>query len=303
MSYSKHEEVLSLRSFDSWLDRFCAKHRNLAVPNLMLYIVIGNVIVFVLDMFSRYSFSHMLTFVPYYIFHGQIWRLVTFIFVPEGSKLFFVAISLYFYYFIGNALEREWGSARFTVFYGIGVLVNIAVGLVLSFLYGLNYPWPVVSMYYINMSLFFAFAALYPDLQVLLFFIIPVKVKWLAWISGAFFALSAISSLLRLDILNALLPVIALLNFFVFFWTNITSEIGYRRGQVRHQTSHQTIHFQSAVRQQRKKEAQQGYRHKCAVCGRTDADHPELEFRYCSRCAGYHCFCQDHIFNHEHFKE
>ena len=93
MSYPKHEEVLSLRSFDSWLDRFCAKHRNLAVPNLMLYIVIGNVIVFVLDMFSRYSFSHMLTFVPYYIFHGQIWRLVTFIFVPEGSKLFFVAIS------------------------------------------------------------------------------------------------------------------------------------------------------------------------------------------------------------------
>ena len=158
MSYPKHEEVLSLRSFDSWLDRFCAKHRNLAVPNLMLYIVIGNVIVFVLDMFSRYSFSHMLTFVPYYIFHGQIWRLVTFIFVPEGSNLLFVAISLYFYYFIGNALEREWGSARFTVFYGIGVLVNIAVGLVLSFLYGLNYPWPVVSMYYINMSLFFAFA-------------------------------------------------------------------------------------------------------------------------------------------------
>ncbi|MCQ4808402.1 rhomboid family intramembrane serine protease, partial [Intestinimonas massiliensis] len=94
------------------------------------------------------------------IFHGQIWRLVTFIFVPEGSKLFFVAISLYFYYFIGNALEQEWGSARFTVFYGIGVLVNIAVGLVLTFLYGLNYPWPVVSMYYINMSLFFAFAAL-----------------------------------------------------------------------------------------------------------------------------------------------
>ena len=209
MSYPKHEEVLSLRSFDSWLDRFCAKHRNLAVPNLMLYIVIGNVIVFVLDMFSRYSFSHMLTFVPYYIFHGQIWRLVTFIFVPEGSKLFFVAISLYFYYFIGNALEREWGSARFTVFYGIGVLVNIAVGLVLSFLYGLNYPWPVVSMYYINMSLFFAFAALYPDLQVLLFFIIPVKVKWLAWIDAAFFAWSILSSLFHLNWVGVVLPAAA----------------------------------------------------------------------------------------------
>ena len=97
--------------------------------------------------------------------------------------------------------------------------------------------------------------------------------------------------------------MVALLNFFVFFWTNITDEIAYRRGRTHHQSSHQTIQFKSAVRQQRKKEAERGYRHKCAVCGRTDADHPELEFRYCSRCAGYHCFCQDHIFNHEHFTE
>ena len=130
-----------------------------------------------------------------------------------------------------------------------------------------------------------------------------MKVKWLAWIDAAFFALSVLSSLMRLDFLNALLPVVALLNFFVFFWTNIADEIDYRRGRARHQTSHQTIHFKSAVRQQRKKEAERGYRHKCEVCGRTDADYPDLEFRYCSRCAGYHCFCQDHIFNHEHFTE
>lgn len=80
-------------------------------------------------------------------------------------------------------------------------------------------------------------------------------------------------------------PVIALLNFFVFFWGALADEIDYRRGRVRHQTSHQTIQFKSAVRQQRKKEAERGYRHKCDVCGRTDTDHPELEFRYCSRCA------------------
>ena len=292
MSYPKHEEVLSLRSFDSWLDRFCAKHRNLAVPNLMLYIVIGNVIVFVLDMFSRYSFSHMLTFVPYYIFHGQIWRLVTFIFVPEGSKLFFVAISLYFYYFIGNALEREWGSARFTVFYGIGVLVNIAVGLVLSFLYGLNYPWPVVSMYYINMSLFFAFAALYPDLQVLLFFIIPVKVKWLAWIDAAFFAWSILSSLFHLNWVGVVLPVVAILNFLLFF----SSDAARIFGRVRHRTSRQTINFKKATKEAKK---DKGYLHKCAVCGITD---PNMEFRYCSKCSGYYCYCMDHINNHVHIQ-
>lgn len=295
MSYTKHEEVLSLRSFDSWLDRFCAKHRNLAVPNLMLYIVVGNVIVFVLDMFSRYSFSNMLTFVPYCIFHGQIWRLVTFIFVPEGSNLFFVAISLYFYYFIGNALEREWGSARFTVFYGIGVLVNIAVGLVLSFLYGLNYPWPVVSMYYINMSLFFAFAALYPDLQVLLFFIIPVKVKWLAWIDAAFFAWSILSSLFHLNWVGVVLPVVAILNFLLFF----SSDAARIFGRVRHRTSRQTINFKKAAKEAKK---DKGYLHKCAVCGITDAEDPNMEFRYCSKCSGYYCYCMDHINNHVHIQ-
>lgn len=293
MSYTKHEEVLSLRSFDSWLDRFCAKHRNLAVPNLMLYIVVGNVIVFVLDMFSRYSFSNMLTFVPYCIFHGQIWRLVTFIFVPEGSNLLFVAISLYFYYFIGNALEREWGSARFTVFYGIGVLVNIAVGLVLSFLYGLNYPWPVVSMYYINMSLFFAFAALYPDLQVLLFFIIPVKVKWLAWIDAAFFAWSILSSLFHLNWVGVVLPVVAILNFLLFF----SSDAARIFGRVRHRTSRQTINFKKAAKEAKK---DKGYLHKCAVCGITDAEDPNMEFRYCSKCSGYYCYCMAHINNHVH---
>ena len=112
-----------------------------------------------------------------------------------------------------------------------------------------------------------------------------------------------IRSLLAGSVLGALLPLIAILNFFVYFWTNITDEIDYRRGRARRQRSHQTIQFQAAARQQRKKEAQQGYRRKCAVCGRTDTDYPDLEFRYCSRCAGYHCFCQDHIFNHVHFTE
>ena len=237
----------------------------------------------------------MLTFVPYYIFHGQIWRLVTFIFVPEGSNLLFVAISLYFYYFIGNALEREWGSARFTVFYGIGVLVNIAVGLVLSFLYGLNYPWPVVSMYYINMSLFFAFAALYPDLQVLLFFIIPVKVKWLAWIDAAFFAWSILSSLFHLNWVGVVLPVVAILNFLLFF----SSDAARIFGRVRHRTSRQTINFKKATKEAKK---DKGYLHKCAVCGITDADDPNMEFRYCSKCSGYYCYCMDHINNHVHIQ-
>jgi len=159
----------------------------------------------------------------------------------------------------------------------------------------------IVGADYVNLSLFFAFAVLYPDTRFLLFFFIPVKVKWLAIADAVIYGWAVLSSLLALDFLNALIPVIALLNFLVYFWTDLTDELGYRKTRARHQRSHQTIQFKSAVREQQKREAQRGYRHKCAVCGRTDADFPDLEFRYCSRCEGYHCFCQDHIFNHEHF--
>ena len=87
---------------------------------------------------------------------------------------------------------------------------------------------------------------------------------------------------------------------FVFFWNTITDALAWRRQRSRHQTSHQTIQFKSAVRQQKKKEAERGYRHKCAVCGKTDTSHPDLEFRYCSKCEGNYEYCQDHLFTHTH---
>lgn len=292
-----------MRKLSAAVDRFAYNHPRFGIPNLMRVIVIGNVIVYLLTVFAGVGPVSFLAFDWASIKAGELWRLVTFLFMPgyfSSRDVIWLALFLYLYYMIGTTLEREWGTAKFNLYYLSGALLTILTGVITGLVTGSAF---MMGADYVNLSLFFAFAVLYPETRFLIFFIIPVKVKWLAWISGAFFALAAISSLLQMDILNALLPVIALLNFFVFFWTNITGELSYRRGQARHQTSHQTIHFKSAVRQQRKKEAQQGYRHKCAVCGRTDADYPELEFRYCSRCAGYHCFCQDHIFNHEHFKE
>ena len=293
-----------MRKLNAAVDRFAYNHPRFGIPNLMKYIVIGSVIVYLLSIFAGYSAVSFLSFRWSAITQGELWRLVTFIFMPgyySTGAVLWLALFLYFYYMIGNVLEREWGTAKFTLYYLSGVVLTVIVGIVTALVTG--YDVIIDGTSYVNLSMFFAFAMLYPDTQFLLFFIIPIKVKWLAWIDAAFFALSVLSSLLRLDFLNALLPVVALLNFFVFFWTNIADEIDYRRGRTRHQTSHQTIHFKSAVRQQRKKEAERGYRHKCEVCGRTDADYPDLEFRYCSRCAGYHCFCQDHIFNHEHFTE
>ena len=120
-----------------------------------------------------------------------------------------------------------------------------------------------------------------------------------AWADAALFAWQILRSLRYGMYAGALAAAVAVLNFVIFFWEDLKSMLGVQSRQ----RSRQTIQFKSAVRQQKRAEAERGYRHKCEVCGRTDADHPELEFRYCSKCQGYHCFCSDHIFNHQHFTQ
>ncbi len=292
-----------MKKLNRAVDRFAYSHPNFGIPNLMMYVVAGNVVVYLLTVFAGYGAVSFLTFDWRAITHGEVWRLVTFIFFPEYNPMLGVIglmLFLYLYYMIGTTLEREWGTAKFSLYYISGVVLTVVTGAVIGLLAGTAH---IAGAHYINLSMFFAFAVLYPDTQFLLFFFIPVKVKWLAWFDAAYFALQVLLSLLQGSLLGALLPVIAILNFIVFFWTNITDEIAWRRGRARHQTSHQTIQFKAAARQQKKREEERGYRHKCAVCGRTDTEWPELEFRYCSRCQGYHCFCQDHIFTHTHFTE
>ena len=277
-----------MRPVDSWLDRFAYKHPRLGIPRLMLYIVIGNLIVFLFDLFSNGTFSLMLAFSRYLILRGQVWRLITFVFVPaySGYMLLF-PLFLYFYYFIGSVLEREWGTTKFTLFYAMGVLFNIAVGFLAG---GTN-------MHYVNLSMFFAFATLYPEMQFLVFFIIPVKVKWLAWLDAALFAVDILLMALEGEYFLMLLPVVAILNYFLFFYSPIKEMLGRNRRRAQHQRSQAAINFRAA---QKKAKETKGYLHKCTVCGRTDTDNPSLEFRYCSKCEGYHCYCMDHINDHVH---
>ena len=292
---------LTLKKLNDAVDRFAYSHPNFGIPNLMKFIVAGNIIVFLLLRLTNYGIFSYLGFNWGKVMGLQVWRLLSFIFVPDTSNVFSLMLSLYFTYFIGNLLEREWGTPKFNLYYLSGVVLTIIVGIIGYYAFGRGTT--IYGTYYISMSMFLAFASLYPDAQVLLFFIIPIKVKWLAVVDIVLFAVDILAALLRLDIVSALIPIIALLNFLVFFWSDMMDAFGYRRQRARHRSSHKTIQFKSAVKQQQKKESQQGYRHKCAVCGRTDTDYPDLEFRYCSRCAGYHCFCQDHIFNHEHFTQ
>ncbi len=296
-----------MKALDRAIARFCYKHPKFGIKNLMLYIVFGTAAVYLLGLMDRTNtLMSFLLFDPHLILRGQVWRLVTFLFIPESGSgmggfgdIFLLMISLYFYYFIGSTLERQWGTARFTIYYLSGVLLNILFGFLVYYIpvwagYG---PGPAgLDPMYLNLSLFFAFASIWPDSMVLVFFIIPVKMKWLAWLDAAFFL---VSILLNMPVfpLN-LLPVVAILNFFLFCGDNLFS--GLRRGRG---YSKRRAEFRANIHQVRDEEKLKNYRHKCSVCGRTDVTNPELEFRYCSKCAGYHCFCEDHINSHVHFTE
>ena len=283
-------EDFILKKLMNKIDRFCFTHPRFGINRLMMYIVVGNLLVWVFStMDTTHLFLNMLTFNPEMIFkHGQIWRLVTFIFIP-GSSGIWLLFWMYFYYFIGNALEDQWGAAKFTIYYASGVVLTAVYGIVMWLLTGVSYG---LSIDYVNLSMFFAFATLFPDMQVLLFFIIPIKIKWLAIVDAVLFAMGILGGRFPMN----LLPLVALLNYFLFFSDWI---FGYFAADKRQQRKN-TVNFKNETRRIQQEMKDKPYTRKCEVCGRTDADYPDLEFRYCSRCVGYHCYCIDHINNHVH---
>ena len=281
-----------MKALSRAIDRFCQKHRGFGIPRLMLFIVLVSAGVFIIGGNGLFNF---LAFHPDFIFRGQVWRLITWIFLPLTGNFFFVAIALYFYYFVGSTLEREWGAAKFTIYYIFGVLLNIIYGFVMWFAVG---EFVYIVPNYLNLSMFFAFATLFPDVTVRLFFILPIKVKWLALFNAAYFIYAIVTGILAGQVFSALLPVVALLNYFIICGDELLANL--RPLKIR--TSPQMVNFKKAAKQAKRDLADKPYRHKCAVCGKTDTEYPDLEFRYCSRCNGYHCFCIDHINNHIHFE-
>ena len=253
---------------------------------------------------------------PYEIIHHfQIWRLLTWLIVPPDSFDFWTLLMLYFYYSIGTSLERTWGTYRYNVYIFSGILFTAAGAFILygiSSLLGaqslglwttvngyITYP-TMFSTYYVNMSIFLAYAATFPDYEVLLFFILPIKVKFLGIIYGAMLVYQFIvgygtsSALFYYNLGIRFVITASLLNFVVFFFT---SRRKVRRGPIR--ITRQQAAKQQSFRHEAKKSGSIT-RHKCAVCGRTDETNPELEFRFCSKCNGNYEYCQDHLFTHTH---
>ena len=261
------------------VQRFCAAHPRFGIPNLMRVIVIGYVAGYVLMLLTQANDANALSFLTFNLnalLHGEVWRLVTFVFVPAYSSPFALLISLYFYYWIGSTLERQWGTAKFNLYYISGALLTV-LGVVLASLITGNPYLTAAGTGYVNLSMFFAFAFLFPDTTVLLFFILPVKMKWLAYLDGALFAFDIIKAIGAHNWAGVVLPIVALLNFAVFIWP----EVHYLKERAKYQNSRKTVQFRQAQQQQAKQAQQQGYRHKCAVCGRTDTDYQKMHYRSC----------------------
>jgi len=309
-----------LKNLRQRFERFCFRNRNKGIPNLMLYIVLGNAIVYLLsEMNQNYLLYNLLCFDRNAILQGQVWRLFTYVFTSfTTGNMLLVAISYLCYYSIGKAIENIWGTFRFNLFYLSGVvLMDIFAMCFGGILIKDNlYLIDCSSLYRsmgtsLNLTLFLSYATLYPNNHSLLFFLIPVR----AWIFALVDLVLTVFDIYSLSypvflFPHNLFPLVAIGNYLLFFGKDVANifPVSWRinasklfKKKPAKKTG--TVPFPSAGSYQATVATPSTpYNHRCTVCGRTDTDYPDLEFRYCSRCQGYHCYCEDHISNHTHIE-
>ena len=278
---------------------YCYKNRTKGIPNLMLYIVLGTAVVYIMSQMSRNAFLYyLLCFDRTLILRGQVWRLITYPLTYSAGNLLLTAVALFCYYSLGRAMENIWGTLRFNLYY----LSGVAMMDIFCMLFG-----GTADVAYLNMSLFLAYATLFPDAHFLLFFIIPIK----AWVFALIDLVMVLMGLFSYPFPYNLFSVISLANYFLFFGKDVLNVIpmSWRANAARLfrrktpiQKKAKVIRFDAGSYEASQASVKAPYTHKCTVCGRTEVSNPELEFRYCSRCKGYYCYCQDHINNHSHIQ-
>jgi hypothetical protein len=255
-----------------FLDKLERKFRGFAVPNITLYLIMGQVLFFVLSMSGQFDIGRVLL-IPDLVLAGEWWRLVTFLFIPPVTNVIFAFFVWYLFYLMGSALEGHWGTFRYNLFLLVGYLVTVAVSFII--------PGGAATNLFLGGSVFLAFAFLYPDFVLYILFILPVKIKWLALITWIGYGWQLLTG----SGITRLLVLASISNFLLFFGRDILWKI--KTGGRKMGEQARTISG--------KKEAF----HRCAVCGITDLSHPAMEFRYCPECGGLG-YCKDHIFSHQH---
>lgn len=255
------------------LDRLERKFRPYAVPNVTMIIIMGQVLAYILSQSNDEILNRMIL-VPSLVLEGEVWRLGSFCFVPPMDNLFFFFIAMMIFHMMGSALEQTWGTVRYNLFLISGYLATVSIAFV--------YPDEIATNMFIGTSVFLAFAWLYPKYVFYIMFVLPVQVRWLALLTW----IGLIYGLLTGDMQTRLFILAGVANFLLFFGQDIILRVRSKGRQM-----------------QRRAEiaAEVGKpKHECVVCGVTDKSDPTLEFRYCSKCEGALCYCENHIRDHEH---
>jgi len=312
--------VTDLKNLRRQFDVFCYKNRDKGIPDLMLYICLGSGLVSFAGMMNGGSFLYnLLCFDKAAILRGQVWRLFSWLLTEQlGGTAILSLLLLYFFYRLGKAVEMSIGTFKFNLFYLGGVLLMDLFAMIACpteevIISNMIVPPEVFTAfysdmaYYLHLSMVLAFATMYPDSQFLVLFVIPVKAWVLALVDLVLIGISVFNLCYPVMLFpHCLFPLIGLLTYFIFFGGDMHNLLPLSwRVRARQKNRTQTVRpkvipFDAQPRQAPKQEAP--HTHRCTVCGRTDVSHPDLEFRYCSRCKGYFCYCEDHISNHNHIQ-
>lgn len=304
-------------------ERFCYQHRDKGINNLMLYIVIGSGMVYLFSLINGGTFiSDFLVFDKAKILQGQVWRLFSWLFTDIlSANPILNVLFLYFFYRLGRSVELTIGTFKFNLFYLVGVVMMDVFAMIFCPVKDVvigTYAIPAEYFammysdmaYYLHLGMVLAFATCYPESRFYIFYVIPIP----AWVLGLVYlvlvGVSVVNMCYPMNLMpHALFPLIGLLNYFIFFGSDMKNllPLSWRAKLRRKQTPTRgkaapgkPIPFPNG--ETRRPAAKADYTHKCTVCGRTDTTNPELEFRYCSRCSGYHCYCEDHISDHTHIE-
>ncbi|MBQ1400621.1 MAG: hypothetical protein IIZ51_11865 [Lachnospiraceae bacterium] len=321
-----------------WIERLEKRFGKYSVKNLMVYLIAINVIGFIILKVSPETFFYYLSMNPAAVMQGQIWRIVSFILFPSSTSLFGLIIYVYVYYMLGSTLERIWGSFTFGLYMLTGIVIHILGAMIIYWTTGFNVEW-TYSLQFLYMSMFLTFALTFPEAQFLLFFFLPIKAKWFALIDAAYFVFLFVmgTKTSRIQIIMAMLNFLI---FFLSMhgkdlkararknswqnaaggprktgpgpaggpksggWQNATGKLA--GGGKGYNSAGQTVYGGGQSRTMPGKKVGYGpggaVMHRCSVCGITELDDPEMEFRYCSQCEGQYEYCADHLFTHKHVK-
>lgn len=298
----------------NWIDKLERKIGRYAIPRLDRYLVFAMIIGYLLMVAGRISpvFTIILSYLQfdvYSILHGQIWRIITWIILPPTGLDIFAILFLVCVLMWGNSLEMLLGTFRMNVMLVGGILICDIGGFLI---YGISYLifggilgsglQIMLTTYYILLSMLMAIAICMPEAEVRFWFILPMKMKWMLYLELAYIAYAVISIFVQVKnaagfglgvaivIVHCSQMILPLINLALFFY--------FTRNYVSRKQKKRKAQFQAQFAQPRPGSGIT--KHKCAICGRTEKDDPNLTFRYCSKCAGNYEYCQDHLFSHTH---